>query len=139
MNIFETFRVKWIKEELDVQPGCDENNIIKCFEIFGITPHKDLILLYSTLNGIECMDDEYFTLWTLKQIIEENSSDSELERALKYGVSFGDYCVNCWEYRVNNKGEVLIDYDNNREPILRSNSVSDFFELMRLNPNKALD
>ncbi len=120
MNIFETFKEKWIEEKLDVHPGCDEKMITECFEKFGVTPADDLLALYSTLNGKDCMDDEHFKLWSLTEILEENSSEGDIERAIKYGVLFGDYCVNCWCYRVNKKGEVLIDYfTGESEPELR--------------------
>ena len=139
MKVFGAFKNQWVREELDVHPGKDDSSIVECFEKFGVTPGKELLALYSLIDGKGCMDEEHFRLWSLSEIIEENSSEKELERTLKYGVLFGDYCVNCWCYRVNNSGEVLIDYFiENDEPILRSSSLLEFFQLMEKDPGEAL-
>ena len=139
MNIFETFRDKWIKQKLDVHPPKDEQSILDCFKIFGISASKDLLYLYSTMDGKDCMDEEYFRLWKLNEVFEENSSRSEIERTKKYGVLFADYCVNCWCYRINANGEVLIDYfTEGKEPEIRAGSITDFFQLMANSPDEAL-
>lgn len=85
------------------------------------------------------MDNEYFRLWPLNEVLAENGSDIELERAKKYGVLFADYCLNCWCYRVNGKGEVIIDYFSaEKESEKRANSLLSFFQLMAKDPDKAL-
>ena len=139
MNIFETFRDNWTKEKLDVHPPKDEQSIVSCFQVFGISPSEDLLKLYGTLDGKDCMDEEHFRLWPLSEVYEENSSDRELARTKKYGVLFADYCVNCWCYRINKRGEVLIDYfTDENEPELRASSLTDFFQLMAKDPDEAL-
>ena len=139
MDIFEKFKEKWVHKKLDVHPGKDEQTIIECFEKFGVTPTDDLLALYKALDGKDCMDEEHFRLWTLEEVLTDNSSERELERTLKYGVLFGDYCVNCWCYRISKNGEVLVDYfSGDDEPIKRSNSVLDFFQLMEKDPDEAL-
>ena len=139
MEIFSAFKNKWVKEKINVHPGREEIDIIECFEKFGVTPTKDLIALYETLDGKDEMDEEYFRLWSLKEIIEENGSEREIERTLKYGVLFGDYLVNCWCYRINKNGEVLIDdFTDGHEPKLKSGSVVEFFQLMLNDPDEAL-
>jgi hypothetical protein len=139
MNIFEKFKRRWVQEKLDVHSGKDEQTIVECFEKLGVTPSADLLNLYKILDGKDCMDDEHFRLWSLKEIQEENSTDSEIEITKKFGVLFGDYCINCWCYRVNTKGEVYIDYfADNKEPILRSSSLVEFFQLMEKDPDEAL-
>lgn len=139
MEIFEKFKNQWIKEKLDVHSGQDEKSIVACFKKFGVTPRNELLTLYSMLDGKDCMDEEHFRLWSLEEIVQENSSERELERTLKYGVLFGDYCLNCWCYRINKHGEVLIDYfTENEEPILRSGSLLQFFQLMKKDPDEAL-
>ena len=140
MNILDTFKNKWIIEALDIHPGRDEKSIVNCFESFGVSPTKSLLALYQALDGKDCMDDEYFRLWSLEEIMKDNNNVDEIARTLKYGVMFADYCVNCWCYRINKNGEVLIDYFiEGKEPILRSNSLLDFFHLMLKDPDKALD
>ena len=139
MEIFKVFKNKWVNEKINVLPGREEKDIIECFETFGITPTKDLIALYETLDGKDDMNEESFRLWSLKEIIEENSSKRDLERTLKYGVLFGDYLVSCWCYRVNKNGEVLIDhFTDGLEPIVKSGSVIEFFQLMLNDPDGAL-
>lgn len=139
MNIFEEVKVKWIEEKLNVHGGRNKNAIVECFGKFGVTPCEDLLALYSTLDGKDCMDKEYFKLWSLEEIESENSSERKFERSMKYGVLFGDYCVNCWCFRINKNGEVLIDhFVENEEPKIRSSSISEFFRLMQQNPDEAL-
>jgi len=139
-NIFEEFKSKWDLENLDVHSGRTAAEIIECFEYFGITPSDQLIQLYTTLDGKEEMDGEYFRLWSLKEIREDNDSVEERERTRKYGVLFGDYLVNCWCYRISENGEVFVDYfSDDRPPELRANSLLEFFELMRENPDDALN
>ena len=138
-NIFEEFKSKWDLENLDVHPGRTAAEIIKCFEKFGVTPSDQLINLYTTLDGKDEMDGEYFRLWSLQEIREDNDSVEECERTGKYGVVFGDYLVNCWCYRISKNGEILIDYfSDDQPPELRANSLLEFFELMKKNPNDAL-
>lgn len=139
MKIFETFRDRWIHEGLDVHPPKDEQSIVNCFKSFGVSPSSELLALYGTLDGKDCMDEEHFRLWSLREILEEGSSDSELARTKKYGVLFADYCVNCWCYRINNKGEVLIDYfTEEKEPEIRANSLAGFFQIMAKDPDEVL-
>ena len=139
LNIFETFKARWIKEELDVHPAKDERAIVECFESFGVSPSEDLLALYSIVDGKDCMDGEHFRLWSLDEIREQNSSDKRIDSAKKFGVLFGDYCVDCWCYRINSKGEVLVDYFvKDREPKLRSKSLTEFFKLMEKSPDEAL-
>lgn len=139
MEIFEKLKAKWLSEELDVHPGQDERAIVQCFEKFGFKPKKDLVALYKTLDGKDCMDEEYFRLWSLKEICEENRSEHDQERTEEYGVLFGDYCVNCWCFRVNNKGAVFVDYFTEGEvPQLRANSITEFFLIMEKHPDEVL-
>ena len=139
MNIFETFREKWKEQKLDVHPPIDEQSITKCFQSFDVTPSSDLLVLYGTLNGKDCMDDEHFRLWSINEVYEENGSDRELARTNKYGVLFADYCVNCWCYRINKAGEVFVDYfAEEKEPEIRAKSLKEFFELMAKDPDEAL-
>ena len=85
------------------------------------------------------MDGEHFRLWSLQEIREDNDSVEERERTRKYGVLFGDYLVNSWCYRVSKNGEIFIDYfSDDRLPELRANSLLEFFELMKKNPDDAL-
>lgn len=139
MNIFEKFKQKWESEKLDVNPPQDTLEIEKCFRRFGIEPSRELIDLYRTLDGKGCMDNEHFRLWSLKEILEENGSEQERDRTIMYGVLFADYCVNCWCYRVNGMGEVIVDYySDEKEPEKRTDSVLSFFQLMEKDSDKAL-
>jgi hypothetical protein len=139
MNIFETFRDKWIKEELDVHPPKDKSAIIKCFSAFGFIPTADLLELYGALDGKDCMDDEYFRLWSLNEILEENSSEDSLTKAKQYGVLFADHCISCWCYRINSRGEVFVDYfTEEKEPEIRAESLTEFFELKEKSPDAIL-
>ena len=139
MNIFEEFKSKWIKEELNVHSGREKVAIVECFKKFGVTPCEELLALYGTIDGKDCMDKEYFRLWSLEEIESENGSEREFERSMRYGVLFADYCVNCWCFRINNKGEVLIDhFVENSEPKVRFKSIKDFFKLMQKYPDDAL-
>jgi hypothetical protein len=139
MNVFENFKAKWTKEELKTHSGKGREEIVKCFKKFGVTPTEELLALYCTIDGKDCMDKEYFRLWSLNEIDIENSSERELERTMRYGVLFADYCVSCWCFRINRKGEVLIDYfSDNVEPRVKSSSITEFFKLMQECPDDAL-
>jgi hypothetical protein len=139
MEIFEAYKGRWIKEKLDVHHGKDKKTIIKCFESFGVTPKTDLLALYHALDGKGNMDENLFRLWSLDEIQKENNSDREMERAVKFGVLFSDYFINSCCFRVNKNGEVLVDYfAEGEEPILRSNSVFEFFQLMANDSDAAL-
>jgi len=138
MNIFETFKKRWENENLDVYPPKDEESIIECFEQLGLFPSTDLLELYKTMDGKGCMDLEMFELWPLDRIIEENSSEKEREKAKRFGILFADYSLWCWAFRVNSKGQVLIDNYDGNEPEIKANSVKEFFELMLKDPDEAI-
>ena len=139
MEIFQKFRSKWTTDDLGVHPGQNERVIIRCFKGLGLTPVKELLSLYEIVDGKDDMDGEHFRLWPLNEIVKEHEHLQDKERALKYGVIFGDYCIDCWHYRVNGNGEVLVDYyDEENEPEIRARSLVEFFILMDTDPDEAL-
>ena len=138
MNIFEVFASKWVKEKLGVHHGREDQAIIECFEKNGVTPSKDLLTLYKVVDGKDSMDSEHFRLWSLEEINTENGRRDEKEQTAKYGVLFADFLINSSRYRVNNKGEVLMDDFINSETGHKWNSVSEFFQLMAKDPNEIL-
>lgn len=138
MNIFEIFKAQWVEEDLDVHAGADEQSIIDCFSQFGVIPKDDLLALYKIMNGKDCMDEQGFRLWSLDEVIEENNKEREIDRTNKYGVLFADYLLNCWVYRVNRNGEVVLDHNDDSLLEVKGSSMLTFFELMKSDPDEAL-
>lgn len=64
------------------------------FASAGATPAADVLALYRNIGGMAYMDDEYWRLWSLDEIIEENVKRSNV------GVQFSDYMMSCWHFTV---------------------------------------
>jgi hypothetical protein len=75
---------------------------------------------------MEDMDNSYWRLWPLGEIVRENTEVSE------FGVLFGDYLIDCWRYRLRpvtpKVSAVYVDYYNDKDPIQVASSVHEFLE-----------
>jgi len=90
---------------------------------------------------MEGLDEEYFRLWSLKEIVVDNSGPKDLSSAKTYRVLFADYLVDSWGYRVaplsDHGSSVSIDYfSSNQKPKLRAKTLLTFFELMLSDPDE---
>jgi hypothetical protein len=137
MEIFEKLRGKWISEDIALYPPETRSATIECFRKLGIEASEELISLYGIVGGMEDMDDEQFRLWSLNEILEENTTPEETQRCKIDGVLFADYLINSWCYRIKN--EVFIDhFENSRNPEVRAKSLTSFFEVMLNEPDNVL-
>lgn len=135
MNILELLKEKWITDGVVLYPPEPRINVISSFRKLGVSPSEEVVSLYSEVGGMEDMGNEYFRLWTLNEIVIENSKPDELVKTKNFGVLFGDYLINSWCYRLVNESSlhssVYIDHFGVEEaPELKSNTLEGFLKIV---------
>jgi len=62
-----------------------------------------------------------------------------LKKIKEYGIAFADYLIESYCFRINNEGAIYIDYySDDLKPELKAQSMNEFFEIMKADPDKAL-
>jgi len=138
MRIFQTWKDKWIAQDLGVRAPRDHKVIIASFKSVGFVAPEELIVLYTVLDGKDEMDGAHFRLWGLDEIVKENSAPAEIGKIKDHGIMFADYLVDTWMFRVRADGKVTMDASEDEGPIVKSNSIREFLELMVKDPDEAL-
>lgn len=120
-------------EKIQIASPFSEEYILSSFEKIDKSVSKDIIKLYTTIGGYvdENMDNNLFSLWTLKQLITENS---------KYRSNFtlfGDYSIFCclyaFKYENENISSVYSDFETGKF-LKIADSVEHFLSLYLTNP-----
>lgn len=128
---------RWNAEGARVLPPTLPSETTAAFLALGHIATADVIALYEGCGGMEQMDDNYWRLWPLPEIVRENAESNGL------GVLFGDYLIDCWRYRlkpVNSEvSAVYVDYYNGRDPVQVAPSVEVFLECLLTDPEELLE
>jgi hypothetical protein len=107
------------------------------FERLGVSATNDVVALYEVCGGMTDMDADYWRLWSLREVEEENSEN--LER----GVLFGDYLINSWCYRLRKINDetsaVYVDYFDGTEPEIAAPSLFEFLSCLLKQPRCVLE
>ena len=137
MNHLELLVQRWRSEQSLVLPPAPASDVISAFAAVGGKATADVIALYGHCGGMEQMDNSYWRLWPLAEVVRENSIDDEK------GILFGDYLISSWCYRLRPRnGEcsaVYLDYFSEEAPIQVAPSMKMFIERLWRNPDEVLE
>jgi hypothetical protein len=128
---------RWKAEGLVMLPPEPEVAVRETFAKLGSVATSDVIAMYASLGGMHEMDKEYWRLWSLADILIENTAGNAR------GFLFSDYLINCWSYRLipnpNDTCSVVADYFDDRQCIHIAGSLNEFFGLYAENPFQVLE
>jgi hypothetical protein len=128
---------QWKTEAVALLLPENEEAIRGVFAGLGVDVTSDMIGLYKTVGGMDMMDNEYWRLWSLAEIKEENTTAS------KHGVIFSDYLIGCWCYRLkpmtDQTSAVYVDYFDGNEPVLVASTLKQFFDAYLVNARHVLE
>lgn len=137
MTNLESLVQRWNTEGARVLPSASSSETLAAFRALGYAATTDVVALYEGCGGMEQMDDNYWRLWPLPEIMKENSESSGS------GVLFGDYLIDSWRYilkPVNAEiSAVYVDYYNGRDLVQVAPSVEEFLENLLLDPIELLE
>jgi hypothetical protein len=137
MNSLKVLLERWHHEEVDALPPVSEELVRLTFSKLGVIPTRDVIDLYGAIGGMRMMDNEYWRLWPLSEIVERFAEANE------YGVLFSDYCLDCWAYRIKPRDStttaVYVDHFDGKPPSMVAESLTQFFDLYVANARNLLD
>ncbi len=128
---------RWKREGVEIQPPVDRTTVTQSFEAVGSKAPGDVVALFALLGGMSEMDNEYWKMWSLQEIIEANQVQSN------HGILFSDYCMDCYQYRLNpisaQVSEVWVEGFDYGPPVLIASSLADFFDAYISNPDSVLN
>lgn len=137
MNQLEALIRRWDAEQSHILPPAQPEAVLLAFESAGQMATADVIYLYGRCGGMEQMDNNYWRLWPLSEIIQQNAERSKL------GALFGDYLIDCWCYRllpVNSEiSAVYVDYFNGCDPVQVASSLEQFIDCLWRDPEELLE
>ena len=131
---------RWILEGVRLLPPETDEDIREAFYKLGVSVQSDLVHLYSTIGGMSEMDNQYWRLWPLTEILEWNGKSSEI--LVQHGLVFADFLLDSHHFRVKSNGNdssVYIDGYNDKPPRLVARSLVEFFDAYVTDPDKVLD
>jgi hypothetical protein len=115
---------RWEREKVDSLPGEPEEAVRRAFAQLGVQATSDVVRLYGEIGGMRMMNEELWRLWPLAEVAAQTPSP--------HGVLFSDYCISCWEYRLqptgNDRSAVYVDRHDSKPPVLLASSLDEFFE-----------
>lgn len=124
----------WKKEKLNLAKPLLRFQLFRVFEVLTLQISKDVIEVYSTLNGFDEneMDSECLTFWTIEKILKENKPNSEF-------VYFADFLIDSHHYAFKFEdgidSSIYIHYSEKDRPKVAS-SFAEFFELYLTNTGR---
>ena len=128
---------KWKEEGIELVRAEPAEVVRSAFASVGATPTDDVVALYERCGGMAEMDGNYWRLWSLKEITQENAASSET------GILFGDYLINCWCYRLRPVTEevsaVYVDHFDGNSAQLVAPSLENFLKMLVENPERVLN
>jgi len=115
IKILNTLIPLWKSQNIGILSGTTEKEIVSVFSSLGYKATKDVIDIYSTIGGMDEMENEAcWRLWSLIEISERNLEFSP------HGVIFSDHLIDSWCYRLKyeteNESSVYIDYFDSEKP-----------------------
>ena len=127
---------RWLSEAVQEVPPESAENVKGAFQSLGQAASTDLVALYEQIGGMQMMDNNYFRLWPLSEIREENASPSP------QGVLFADYLLDSWRYRIKpiSEGEsmVYVDHCDGKLPLPVGKNLQDFLRCCLSDPDAVL-
>lgn len=128
---------RWRQQGIELLPGEPPDAVIAAFERIGVRPTPDVIELYGRLGGMGEMDDEYWRLWPLKEVANDQTIPVS-----EFGVEFSDYLINCWNYRlrpnISGGSAVYVGYAKDRPPYQIAPGLDAFFAAYLVNADALL-
>jgi len=101
---------RWSREGADLLPPATAADVHAVFERVGAVATPDVVALYTTIGGVQVMDDALLRIWSLEEIAAKGPGGE--------GVIFADYLISSGDYRlVTSAGScsaVLLDRDECR-------------------------
>ncbi len=116
----------WKNQELNLAKPLSENEVVKSFSNFEITFSQDVIEVYSNFGGFEQdeLDNEHFTFWTVKKILQENKQNAEY-------INFADFLIysHLYAFKFENteNSAIYACFDDDRFKV--ADSFAEFFEI----------
>lgn len=129
----ESLVARWARESTALLPPETPAAIVAAFARTGTAATRDVVSLYSTLGGMEIMDDGCLRIWPLQEIEKQPASEA--------GVIFADYLMDSWCFRLRpltpDTSAVYFDAFDGRASQLVANDVLQFLDLYEHDPKKA--
>ncbi len=124
---------RWKMEGVRLSPPESPQAIIDSFARVGAQASRDVVEFYSEFGGMEPMDNDCLKIWSLAEIVTDNSEHSE------YGPIFADYLVSSWSFRLKyvdaGTSAVYVDYhSDSKPPVLVAPSLAEFLLTYERNP-----
>ena len=128
---------RWRSEGIEILPPEDEPTVVRVFKTVGSRATGEVVALFGLLGGMSEMDNEYWKMWSLQEIVEANYVRSDA------GILFSDYCMDCYQYRLKpidaEVSEVWVEGFDFGPPVLVAGSLSEFFSAYQSNPDLVLN
>lgn len=128
---------RWKKEKSGALAPAQPADVVAAFRNAGQLASVDIIALYGACGGIEQMDNNYWRLWPLGDVVAANTVASD------FGASFGDFLMDSWCYRLrplsSDVSAVYVDYFDGKEPKQVASSVAEFIESLWRDPEEILE
>lgn len=123
---------KWELDGLNLAEPLSENGVNDSFTSLKISVSKDVIEVFSNLNGFDenGMDSECLSFWTIEKILRENETNSEY-------VYFADFLIDSHHYAFKFENADFSSIHIHFSETLRfkiADSFGEFFELYLNNP-----
>lgn len=113
MKDLELLIQRWKAEKSLVRPSEQAKDVVAAFSAVGYSATADVIALYECCGGMDQMDNQYWRLWPLQEVIQENV------KAPGGGALFGDYLISSWAFRLRpistEVSAVFVDHFNGGE------------------------
>lgn len=128
---------RWRSEGVEILPRANEQEVARAFESVGARAPGVAVALFGLLGGMSEMDNEYWKMWSLQEIVEANQVQSAA------GVLFSDYCMDCYQYRLKPidqyVSEVWVEGFDYGPPVRIARSLTEFFDAYLSLPNSVLN
>src|SRR5262245_7696741 len=125
MKALDALVSRWRSDKVELFPGRPAEEVVETFAKLGSIATPDVILLYSKIGGMKEMDEDYWRLWTLEEVVERNKAPSP------FGILFSDYLIDCWDYRLkpeaNNRSSVYVELFDGQDSRKLSDGLEEFF------------
>ena len=136
MILPQTLIRRWKKEGITLLPPESPQAIADAFARVGSSATRDVLEFYSEFGGMEPMDDGFLKIWSLSEIVADNSEHSE------FGPLFADYLISCWSFRLKpvtaETSAVYVDHHMVRQPPeLVAASLAEFLAMYERDPEAA--
>ena len=133
MILPQTLLRRWKKEGIALLPPESSQAIVDAFARVGSMATREVFEFYSEFGGMEPMDDGCLKIWSLSEIIAENSERSE------FGPLFADYLLSSWSFRLRpvnaETSAVYVErHDESQSLELVANSLAEFLATYERNP-----